>query len=263
MRYKAMLSCFFISISPIFGAACPSPEEERHEHSQSSIESIIQKLERTEYVTATELESVSMEDIRTFSEKVPIKATNQDLRVSLLLYILLRKNDTHYLDVIKLRAHSPSGTSWDLYNYAISHKDAFESYLQLASDRGLAPAQCDMGAFLESRGSRDRYVKAFNLYTLADKQGYAEAQTKLGYMYQTGRGTTRDYKAAMDCYVKAAKRGHPDANYRIGYLYEKGLGVDRDLSTAEAYYSTAMLGGSQAAIKASDDLKKTNICPVQ
>ena len=50
---------------------------------------------------------------------------------------------------------------------------------------------------------------------LAD-EGNAEAQYKLGRMYEEGLGLPQDYKEAAKWYLKAAEKGNAQAQYKMG-----------------------------------------------
>ena len=71
------------------------------------------------------------------------------------------------------------------------------------------------------------------------QQGYAEAQSNLGRMYDNGRGVTRDYKQAVNWYTKAAEQGDTVAQYNLGVMYRNGRGVTRDYKQAVNWYAKA------------------------
>jgi TPR repeat protein len=59
-------------------------------------------------------------------------------------------------------------------------------------------------------------------------QGDAQAQYKLGEMYDKGEGVVKDNTEAVKWYRKAAEQGHPNAQWQLGYKYEYGSGVSVD-----------------------------------
>jgi len=107
------------------------------------------------------------------------------------------------------------------------------------------------------------------------KNGKANAQFKLAYLYETGRGTKKDISKAKEWYKKAALQNFKAANHRLvyidattsgfkakhkswfktvindankgddntqfllAYMYEKGIGVKPDLDKARDYYQKA------------------------
>src|SRR5262249_8326438 len=54
---------------------------------------------------------------------------------------------------------------------------------------------------------------------LADK-GNADAQSRLGFMYQNGRGVPQNDAAAVSLYRKAADQGHAPAQVNLGFMYQ-------------------------------------------
>lgn len=62
-------------------------------------------------------------------------------------------------------------------------------------------------------------------YRLAAKQGSADAQFKLGYMYYRGRGVPQDFKEAAKWFKLATEQGDSNAQFNLGLMYEQGDGV--------------------------------------
>jgi TPR repeat protein len=65
-------------------------------------------------------------------------------------------------------------------------------------------------------------------YKLAE-QGNAEAQYKVGEMYELGRGVEKNREKAREWYTMAAKQGHPKSKYRLLFLdiQKSGMNVER------------------------------------
>ncbi len=82
---------------------------------------------------------------------------------------------------------------------------------------------------------------------MAAEQGFADAQSKLGFMYQKGKGVPQDYAEAMKWYRKAAKQGLRGAQYNLGVMYGNGLGVPQDYAEAVKWYRKAEEGFRKAA----------------
>ncbi len=61
-------------------------------------------------------------------------------------------------------------------------------------------------------------------YRRAAEQGYANAQSNLGYMYDAGKGVTQDYKEAVRWFRKAVEQGYANAQSNLGYMYYAGKG---------------------------------------
>jgi hypothetical protein len=73
-------------------------------------------------------------------------------------------------------------------------------------------------------------------------------------MYFFGRGVDRNYKQAMTWYGKASDQNFADAQFRLGFMYEKGLGVDQSNQNAVDQYKKAVRNGSVEAQRALDRL---------
>ena len=63
-------------------------------------------------------------------------------------------------------------------------------------------------------------------------QGNADAQAKLGSMYEMGLGVPQDYKEAAKWYRLAAEQGVVLAQTQLGSMYGKGQGVPQDYKEA-------------------------------
>jgi len=79
------------------------------------------------------------------------------------------------------------------------------------------------------------------------EQGNAQAEEKLGRLYQRGKGVPKDFARAVDWYRKAAEKGDAAAQGRLGFLYRVGAGVPRDLKLAEKWYRLAAEQGNPLA----------------
>ena len=54
--------------------------------------------------------------------------------------------------------------------------------------------------------------------------GDANAQLRLGFMYEYGRGIPQDYLLAAYWYRRAAEQGNPRGQHLLGLMYDRGLG---------------------------------------
>jgi hypothetical protein len=124
------------------------------------------------------------------------------------------------------------------------------------------------------------------------QKGNAEAEFKIGEMYETGFGTTKDMKLAKEWISKAAAQGHekakfkllywdiskngitksnkaqfkdltdksnsgdPGAEYYLGKIYAEGAGVPVNREKALDLYSKAALQGNVEAERASSQLNE-------
>ncbi len=71
------------------------------------------------------------------------------------------------------------------------------------------------------------------------EQGDANAQYKLGFMYDKGLSVPQDYARAVEWYRKAAEQGDAKAQSLLGAMYGLGKGVPRDYVQAHKWYNLA------------------------
>lgn len=67
---------------------------------------------------------------------------------------------------------------------------------------------------------RGDYEHAYRQLHLLANRGNAEAQYRLGVMYETGEGVDWDDYEARKWYLKAAEQGLPKAQYRLSQSIE-------------------------------------------
>jgi uncharacterized protein len=81
-------------------------------------------------------------------------------------------------------------------------------WLLQAVRNGFAETQNRMG-YLYERGTRvpPDYQEAIRLFNSAAEQNLLAAQCNLGHMYHTGKGVPVDYARAVDLYRQAAAQG--------------------------------------------------------
>jgi len=105
-----------------------------------------------------------------------------------------------------------------------------------------APAAADLAEGLAAMARGDPAAAAAAWRPLAEA-GQAEAQARLGFLYEKGRGVARDPGQAARWYRAAAEQGHAGGQYGLGRLYELGHGVRRDAAQALAWYRAAARQG--------------------
>lgn len=88
---------------------------------------------------------------------------------------------------------------------------------------------------------------SLELYKKAAEKGDAEAQFKIGVMYDNGDGVPQDFKQAMVWYKKAAVQGNVNAQYNIGVLYNLGQGVSKNYIETMSWYRRAAEQGDTRA----------------
>jgi uncharacterized protein len=111
-------------------------------------------------------------------------------------------------------------------------------FLAPLAEKGDAEAQFKLGTMYDNgEGVQQDYAEALKWYRLAADQGNAFAQFALAYLYEWGRGVPQDNVEAVKWYRLAADQGNVLAQSNLGYIYESGLGVPQDLVQAHMWFS--------------------------
>ena len=136
---------------------------------------------------------------------------------------------------------------------ALSRKDyaaAMKEYRPLA-ERGNAEAQYRVGRMYEfGQGVPQDKAQGIAWIRKAAAQNHADAQQELGFIYATGDGVKQDDVQAVAWFRKAATQGDATAQYNLGLLYAKGQGVEKDYAQAIAWWrKSAMQGNEDAQFK--------------
>lgn len=76
-------------------------------------------------------------------------------------------------------------------------------------------------------------------YRKAAERGSADAQFKLGTLYERGDGVTQNNEQAVTWYRKAADQGNLYAQNNLGHMYMGGRGVPKDHAQAMFWYEKA------------------------
>jgi TPR repeat protein len=93
------------------------------------------------------------------------------------------------------------------------------------------------------------YDTALSICTKAAEQGYATAQTNLGWMFDSGQGVPQDDKQAIYWYTKAAERGHASAQHNLGWMFANGQGTPKNNVLAYVWWNIAAAQGHKFAEK--------------
>ncbi|MCZ6876991.1 MAG: tetratricopeptide repeat protein [Acidobacteria bacterium] len=71
------------------------------------------------------------------------------------------------------------------------------------------------------------------------EQGDADAQYRLGVMYNEGQEVPQDYKEAVRWWRAAAEQGLASSQNNLGVMYDEGRGVPQDYIQAHMWYNLA------------------------
>ncbi|HSS71686.1 MAG TPA: tetratricopeptide repeat protein [Casimicrobiaceae bacterium] len=127
---------------------------------------------------------------------------------------------------------------------------AIKEYRPLA-ERGNAEAQYRIGRMYEfGKGYPQDKAEGIAWIRKAAAQNHADAQQELGFIYATGDGVKQDDVQAVAWFRKAATQGDATAQYNLGLLYAKGQGVEKDYAQAIAWWrKSAVQGNADAQFK--------------
>jgi len=127
---------------------------------------------------------------------------------------------------------------------------AANEYRPLA-ERGDAEAQYRIGRMYEfGNGYPQDKTQGIVWIRKAAAQGHADAEQELGVVYATGDGVTQDDVQAVAWFRKAAEHGDATAQYNLGLLYAKGQGVTKDYAQSVDWWrKSATQGNADAQLK--------------
>lgn len=125
---------------------------------------------------------------------------------------------------------------------------ALEIYQELADD-GDAQAQYRMGQLYDGgKGVEQDYTKAAEWFLKAAEQGHAWAEYSIGDMYQNGDGVPKNDVEALKWFLKSAAQGNAWAQNSVGFMYDTGRGgIKQSYSEAVKWYRLAAKQGSVLA----------------
>jgi TPR repeat protein len=103
--------------------------------------------------------------------------------------------------------------------------------------------------FYEGLAAADRgdYAAALKEWQPLAAKGHADAQYKMGFMYEEGRGVPLDLVQGTNWYRKAAKQGHAVAQRSLGLKYVHGTGVGRNYIFAHMLFNLSGASGDKFA----------------
>ncbi len=112
------------------------------------------------------------------------------------------------------------------------------------AEAGDAEAQYKIGSMYEYGTSvAQNYQEAVKWYRLAAEQGNAISQTNLGRMYERGVGVAKNYQEAVKWYRLAAEQGDAISQINLGRMYANGEGVAENAQEAVKWYRLAAAKG--------------------
>jgi len=157
----------------------------------------------------------------------------------------------HALLVVPLLLSSAASVAGLKEGYAaLIKKDyatAAKEYRPLA-ERGDAEAQYRIGRMYEfGNGYPEDKAQGIAWIRKAAAQGHADAEQELGVVYATGDGVPQDDVQAVSWFRKAAEHGDATAQYNLGLLFAKGQGVSKDYAQSVDWWRKAATQGNADA----------------
>src|SRR3954451_4661275 len=113
----------------------------------------------------------------------------------------------------------------------------------------LLHATTGMAALAEGLDALNRgdYATAARELRPVAERGDAEAQYRLGLMYEFGKGFATDKAQSLAWLKKAAAQGHAAAEVELGVIYVSGDGVKQDEVAAVEWFRKAATQGNPTA----------------
>ena len=127
---------------------------------------------------------------------------------------------------------------------------AANEYRPLA-ERGNAEAEYRIGRMYEfGNGYAQDKAQGIAWIRKAAAQGHVDAEQELGVVYATGDGVAQDDVQAVAWFRKAAEHGDATAQYNLGLLYAKGQGATKDYAQSVDWWrKSAAQGNADAQFK--------------
>ena len=91
------------------------------------------------------------------------------------------------------------------------------------------------------------YYAAKKWFQKAADRNHANAQSYLGYMYDSGLGGSKNMKRAFELYQKSAKNGDRVGMYNLASCYYSGLGTGKNIYLAKTWFQRSCEKGYKKA----------------
>ena len=112
------------------------------------------------------------------------------------------------------------------------------------------------------KGITQDYNEAAKWFRLSAEDGFAEAQTKLGYMYIHSEGVVQDYNEAAKWFAQSAIQGDSYGQMALGNFYHSGKGgFLQDNIMAHMWFNVSAANNSEESGTFRDELTN-NMTPV-
>ncbi|MBU4063309.1 peptidoglycan-binding protein [Hyphomonas sp.] len=155
--------------------------------------------------------------------------------------------------VVTVEAEANAGNAVAQYQYAqvkLTEGDleTAAAFLRRAAQKGIAPAQYELGKLYERGQGVDRdIIEARNLIQKAAEAGHIIAMYDYALFLAEGEGGEKSEIGAVDWFTQAAELGVIDAQYNLGVINAEGIGVPKDLVRALYWFEVAAKAGDTGA----------------
>lgn len=127
---------------------------------------------------------------------------------------------------------------------SLSQADGLFDFQMKLAKKGNAEAQFKVGEMYETGfGVKEDKVEAMNWITKAADQGHETADFKLLYWDIEKNGVNNANKAKVEALKAKANEGNAQAQYYVGKMYSRGVGVTRNSNKALSWLNKAALVG--------------------
>jgi len=155
--------------------------------------------------------------------------------------------------VVTVEAEANAGNAVAQYQHAqvkLSEGDleTAASFLRRAAQKGVAPAQYDLGKLYERGQGVDKdIIEARTLIQKAAEAGHVSAMYDYALFLAEGEGGAKSEPDAVTWFQQAAEHGHVDAQYNLGVVHAEGIGTERNLAEALFWFEVAAMAGDEGA----------------
>lgn len=155
--------------------------------------------------------------------------------------------------VVTVDAEANAGNAVAQYQYAqvkLSEGDleTAASFLRRASQKGVAPAQYELGKLYERGQGVDKdMIEARSLIQKAAEAGHVNAMYDYALFLAEGEGGAQSEADAVTWFNAAAELGLVDAQYNLGVVHAEGIGTPQDLTSALFWFEVAARAGDTGA----------------
>ena len=146
-----------------------------------------------------------------------------------------------------------------LLGSSLSYADGLFDFQMKLAKKGNAEAEFKVGEMYETGfGVKADKAEALNWITKAADQGHETASFKLLYWDVEKNGINTANKAKVDDLKAKAKSGNPQAEYYIGKMYARGVGMKKDTDKAITWLNKAALVGVLEAEREMTNVRESS-----